>query len=1030
MGKAQRGGTPACSFLCAAWLGSLSSEVGLKCPMSCGWYAGRHCGLFFRALDVMMPLGVMLLSWIRNLDTYIMNRFLLTFLAVLPALLGWSQGMDGLKVKSYQLDNGLTILLNEDPTASRVYGAVMVNAGAMHESPDATGMAHYLEHLLFKGTDQMGTADYALEKPFLDSIRVLYTILGETEDKAKRLEIQKAINTQSVEASKYGLPNEFDKLIKGIGSTGVNAFTSYEMTFYHNSFPAHELNKWLDLYAERFRNPVFRSFQSELEVVYEEKNRAEDDFENRVEEYMSSKLFPNLPYGQWSVLGKTEHLKNPPLNEMYDFFYKHYVPNNMALILSGNFSAEQAVTLIEEKFGAYKADPSYKQPSMPTPIPFDGKQVERKRMTPVKAGFLGFHTVGHSHTDRAAMDVCEYLLENASETGLINKVQLDNEMLYCGTIPYAYQNTGALAFFYVPKVLIQSLANAEKKIWDGIDHLKNGGFTDEMLAGVKNEMRNDFGSSIENLEGRGVMIGRAFNRGMTWDQYSSYPQQVAQVTREDVMRVAKKYLSEDYLKVISRTGFPKKHKVDKPPFKPVATDQNATSTYASTFEKLASSPFEPRFLDEGNGAKALTIKGGHHIYWARNTSSHLFYMTLNFRTGKLYQPELEIAQELMQHAGAGDYSFSELKQAFANIGCSYYVSVADNIVSVGVKGDEAQFDKCLELVKLLLADPKASESSRKLMITQAKTNETIIKASPSQIGLHMFNYARYGKKSPALSSPTAKDYEEMDLEKILATFKEVTSQYLVDIQYVGSTSVEDLIPKLEQQLPISDYPISKGISQRELASPKENVVYFIHDKKARQSQVYFYQLGNKTDHRDYWRLKSFNEYFSGGFSGLVLQEIREYRSLAYSTGARYFEGVKPGKNGFFYSFIGCQADKTVDAVTVMKTLLQDMPEKPERMQNLQKALMLQVLTNFPSFKNIPSTLWGYDIEGRKEDPNRIAYEKYADLQMKDIAQFHREFIKDKPHIITIYGNKKKIDLEQLKQFGKVVELKLEDVVRY
>ena len=120
-----------------------------------------------------------------------------------------------------------------------------------------------------------------------DSINNLYEILANTSDPARKKQIQGLINDQAVRASAYGLPNEFDKMLKSIGSTGVNAFTNMEMTFYHNSFPSHEIEKWLILYAARFRNPVFRSFQSELEVVYEEKNRSMDNFERRIFEMCS-----------------------------------------------------------------------------------------------------------------------------------------------------------------------------------------------------------------------------------------------------------------------------------------------------------------------------------------------------------------------------------------------------------------------------------------------------------------------------------------------------------------------------------------------------------------------------------------------------------------------------------------------------------------------------------------------------------------------------------------------------------------------
>jgi predicted Zn-dependent peptidase len=317
----------------------------------------------------------------------------------------FAQAQDVLKVTTHKLDNGLTVFLNEDPTATRMFGAVMVKAGAVNESEDATGMAHYLEHLLFKGTTSLGTSDYQKEKPLLDAISDLYEQLALALAEEKQLKIQKQINELAVKSAEYGLPNEFDKLLKSIGGTNVNAFTNYDMTFYHNSFPSHETEKWLDLYAARFDNPVFRSFQSELEVVYEEKNIAMDGIERRIVEEVSKANFPNLPYGKWSILGTVEHLKKPSLTKMKVFYEKHYVAKNMAIILTGNFKTKEVLPIITEKFKnlSAKAAPSLNLPELQ---PLAENLVKKIRITPIKIEMIGWQTAPFNHKDRAALDVC------------------------------------------------------------------------------------------------------------------------------------------------------------------------------------------------------------------------------------------------------------------------------------------------------------------------------------------------------------------------------------------------------------------------------------------------------------------------------------------------------------------------------------------------------------------------------------------------------------------------------------------------
>ena len=185
---------------------------------------------------------------------------------------------DPLNLKQTTLKNGLTVYLIEDHNKPDVFGGLAVKAGGKYDPADATGMAHYLEHMLFKGTTTLGTIDFEKEKEYLDQIDALYDQLGKTKDEAKRKEIQDKINENSVKATEYALPNEFSNLVNYMGGTRMNAFTTEDMIFFFNHFPPNQMNRFLDIYAHRMDKPVFRLFQSELETVYEEKNQRSETF--------------------------------------------------------------------------------------------------------------------------------------------------------------------------------------------------------------------------------------------------------------------------------------------------------------------------------------------------------------------------------------------------------------------------------------------------------------------------------------------------------------------------------------------------------------------------------------------------------------------------------------------------------------------------------------------------------------------------------------------------------------------------------
>ncbi|MBQ1701154.1 MAG: insulinase family protein, partial [Prevotella sp.] len=236
------------------------------------------------------------------------NSIIILFLLVGSHVLA----QEALKVKELKLSNGMTVMLNEDHSQPQVFGAVVVKAGGK-DSPN-TGIAHYFEHIMFKGTDRIGTVDYAKEKVWLDSISIKYDELSQTKDEKRRLDIQKKINQLSKQAAQYAIPNEFNRLISLYGGSNLNAYTSFDETVFHNSFSPQYMEQWCLLNSERLLTPAFRLFQGELETVYEEKNRAADNFLRGVLQDALEHLFKGRPYA-YPIIGSTENLKNPQLSE-------------------------------------------------------------------------------------------------------------------------------------------------------------------------------------------------------------------------------------------------------------------------------------------------------------------------------------------------------------------------------------------------------------------------------------------------------------------------------------------------------------------------------------------------------------------------------------------------------------------------------------------------------------------------------------------------------------------------------------------
>jgi predicted Zn-dependent peptidase len=929
----------------------------------------------------------------------------------------------GLVVETYKLQNGLTVYLNEDKTASNVYGAVWVNAGGKNDPADATGMAHYLEHMLFKGTEQLGTQNFSVEKTHLDSIRLLYDQLALTKDKNKKVEIQKLINEQELKAAKFAIPNEFDKLLKSFGSTGVNASTGEDYTNYYNFFPANQLSKWLDIYAHRFQQPVFRLFQSELETVYEEKNRAGDDLQRRVQEKFNEYIYGDHPYSKQTVLGSVEHLKNPSLSKMYQYFEDYYVANNMALILTGNFDTEHAKPLIENTFGKLKKGTV---PSFPdyTPSNFEGRVVEKVRITPIKAGFMGYKLVPNGHPDQPALEVIANMMSNENSTGFIDKMSLNNEALYAGAYSEFLEDDGSTFIFYVPKVFGKSLKKFETQIKGSFQDIVKGNFTEEYFASIKYGIYRDFNLSLERLESRGRYLGLSFIYGLDYRDFLSYPQKIQKLTKDDIKSVAAKYYGEDYFTMQSRTGFPKKPKLKKPSYKPIKSRTEAISAYTEKFEKLPEQKVEPNFIDFDRDVHLMD----EYIYYTRNPWNDVFTLTMSIAKGLVKDEYYPLLASALNNAGTTTYSPVELKNEFAKLGATYSFSAGYGNFEISVTGLDKQFDATLALVAHVLTEFNPTKQTIDYLYNQRTTENKINKNNPSTGGTMLYVYGLYNENSSYKRRIPAEKLKAMAPDLLKSKLTTLINSGFKTIHYVGQKD-QKTIGSTFTSNPLFKKNTTDQYTFLEAKPVSENTIYIVHDKRAIQSYVYYIVNSEPLDYEKSFRKNAFNSYYTNSLSGLLFQEVREFRSLAYATGGSYVDPVyEPEKRGRLVMFTGSQGDKTTDAVGVVMGLLKDMPVYKSRTDEIKNGLILQSSSSKPNFRDLSETVDALLRSGYTKDPNEINYTKYPQLTFEDIQSFYSENIKGKPVTITIYGDASRFDKEKLKQYGRVVELTMKDIV--
>lgn len=934
-------------------------------------------------------------------------------------------------VEQYQLQNGLTVMLNEDKYSSGVYGVVIVKGGGKQDPSDATGIAHYLEHMLFKGTTELGTVNYLEEKVFLDSIAQMYDELAETMDPDSRLRIQKKINDLNLKASDYAIPNEFDRILEGMGGTGINAFTSNDVIAYFNQFPPHQMNKWLEVNSHRFINPVFRLFQSELEVVYEEKNRAMDNpFRKFIEEYFAH-FWKKHPYGQQTILGTVDHLKNPSLTKMRDYFDEYYVANNMYLLLAGNFNSNQIKPKIEETFGRLKSGPKPKFVSV-AEKPFEGREVIKNRLTPIRFGILGFRVPPNSHKDTEKIQVFKNLLNNSASTGLLDKLSIENKLMSSSAIDgFGGADHGSMAFIFMPKLVFQTFRGAENLVIDQIEKIKSGDFSDDFLESVKLSMIQNHETGLEDVSNRLSYALEVVNYNKSWDDIFNYPKIIESINKKDVVEVANKYFNEDYLVYQSRMGLPKKIKLDKPPYEAIkAKNSEQVSAYRASLDQISEGKLEFDFVDIDEDMSYEKIGKNYHLYHNKNPKNSIFTMKIEYGIGTKEDPALKYASELGNMIGNTDYTFNALKEELQKIGATINFFSTGDYFGLNIKGFDKNFQKTITMAGDFLGTMKVRKEDEKKLkkLIQSSTLERKFEARDASIkGNALREFALWGQNSSFLTRATTNEVKKMDsdflMERITNAMNHETTVF-----YTGTKEVSEIKSLVSKHLIIkNDLTPSSSPVVYDQKLNSENTVYFYNDKKAVQSQIHILISGDSMALDDRLTARTFNKYFGSGMSALVFQEIREFRSLAYSAyGIFQIPWYLNGK-GYFRGFIGTQADKTVDAVSAYLELLKDMPEKPLRITGIKSGLLQSLVTSKPNFRSLSETGRNWKRQGYNVNPNLLYKSNYESVTFDHVADFYNKNIKRMPYTIAIVGNKEKIDMEALADFGRLIEVDKKDI---
>ncbi len=961
------------------------------------------------------------------------KRLLLSLITIifLSNMITSASVSQSLGIKEIKLDNGLTVWLNEDHSQPKVFGAVVIKAGS-RECPN-TGIAHYFEHMMFKGTDKIGTTDYASEKIILDRISDKYDELSATSDEANRKKIQSEINELSIEAAKYAIPNEFDRLISKFGGSGLNAWTGYDNTVYHNTFSPQYFSQWAEVCSERIINPVFRLFQSELETVYEEKNMYADQLVQSALEKVLENFFSPHPYA-YPIIGSTENLKNPKLSEMKKFFGDYYVAGNMGLILSGDFNTDEIIPVLEKSFGRIKKGIAPVK-EIPQPKDFKGEQsVDILVKIPViKLKVVAWRGVQAGHEDEIPLKVVTGLLSNNGGTGLLNKLTTDGKLLEAMLMTESMNDAGILYCLVLPKLAFQSPEKAKKLVMTEIEKIKKGEFPDSILNSLKLEIKREHESQLEDIASRSQQMISIFTNGKSWSNYLQQIDNIDKITKEDIVRIACKYFTDDRIVFNKKTGSYKKDNLQKPPFAPIVPpNREAKSEYLKQITSQPVNEKTPRFLDFNKDAIIKDLNPLATLYITPNPVNPIFTLTADYLIGKKSSKMVEPLSSYLNYLGTDEMKADLFRGKLQQLGSGMTFSCDENKFSINITGFDENFEQTMVLVSQFLKTVKPDKKQIKNIRDAVRIRDKAEKKNPDNMAQALMDKIMYGEKSPEINRMSAGDVRKLRGPELISGFKDILKT-ACDIRYCGSSEagfVEETIKKYlntDEIVNKTDYPV-----HLEYAVPDKPKIYFINSSKSNQSVVLGLvpgEVNSDTWSRNAARL--YNNYFGSSMSSILFQEIREFRSMAYRVRANY---VLPSyshrdKSGFLKISMSTQCDKTTDAIKILDSLVTDMPVKPERIEISKADLVNYAFNSFPGVREISGKISACRREGLSEDPNKSLLEDATKMDIETVTGFFDKNIKGKPVVYFIVGDKKKVDIEKLAGYGSITFVKVGEVFR-
>lgn len=937
---------------------------------------------------------------------------------------------DLMNTRIYTLDNGLKVYLSVNREKPRIQTYIAVRTGSRNDPAETTGLAHYLEHIMFKGSTHFGTSDYSKEAPLLDSIEARYEVYRRLTDPQQRRQAYREIDSLSQLAARYFIPNEYDKMMASIGAQGTNAYTSNDVTCYVEDIPSNEVEKWLQVESDRFQNMVIRGFHTELEAVYEEYNIGIANDYRKMYEALFAKGFPGHPYGTQTTIGTQEHLKNPSITNIKNYFNRYYVPNNTAICMAGDMNPDEVIALIDRYFGSWKPNATLSRPEYPALQPLAGVQDTTIVGQEAERLMMAWRFKGASDLQADTLDVISSMLANG-KAGLF-EIDLEQKMLAqgVGAFYYGQNDYSGLIISGTPKAG-QTLQELRGLIIGEIGKFKTGDFSDDLLPSVVNNMKLDYYKSLQNNESRADMFVDAFINGKKWADVVGRLDRISKMTKQEIVDFANRHLADNYVCVFKEQGNDTTlKKIEKPQITAIPTNRDLSSDFLGSVTAKETQPIEPRFLDFSRDLTVTSTKNRLPMLYKKNTDDGLFRLTFYYDFGSEADRAISLAPGYLYYIGTDKKTSAQIKQEFYKLACDYSVNVGTNTVSVNLSGLNENLPQALALWEDFIRNAKADKESYSQYVDLLLKSRADAKKNQRTCFSHLRAYGMYGPYNSLTNTLSEKELREADPQMLPDCLKKLGGIEHT-VLYYGPSSAKEIAALVAKYHKIARKlaPVPAGKEYTEQHTPVNEVYIAPYDAK-NIYMVQYHNEGRKWNPAQEPVQELFNEYFGGSMNGVVFQELRESRGLAYSAYANYSQPWRKGHPEYFYTYIISQNDKMGDCIRVFNDILDTIPQSQAAFdiakQSLTKSLQSRRVTR-------ASVLYAY-LNARQRgidyDINEKIYEALPSLTLADLVRFEQENMAGKTFRYIILGDEKELDMKTLENLGPVKRLTVEDIFGY